>query len=887
MYPATHNFKDEADGTSGTDIDFVDSAVLYDGACEIVSEWQGHRKVLRLQDDATAAEDPYIVHNETQATSGVREFWMGSNDVSAVTFYGGRFAEGGTVLFGVYISAGNIGYLDNGGGNIIKAAADNTWYHVKVQWYADNTFDVWVDGVIGVAGATMVNNQVSGLNKCYVRHLGDSTNYGYFDAYGDPDNDSDYKIGDNIHWRHYKESTDDFEGDDVGTQGTSITWVDMVDTAASFEIVPEFNEHKKVLRGYYSSGAGGYDECTHTFITQSKNGWWAGWIKTTDATIQNYIKFFEVAVADCIEIRFNADKIQYYDGALADWVDALDPAVDNTWYFIYIQWYDAANDYFDLWINNILIASNIQCTGNQNNGIDTINIRCYSATEYLYIDAPISSLDSDVRGDNRLLDYNDSYTRDDITADVLNIIYSNKLGDFRKCTLYSLKEWDELYIFQVYDVNGKLAFEGEIKNRTQVGGLYSYPLRTKIWDEGTNRSSNIFTTAKIHDPAVSGSMLKTVLPVVGQADGDLILVNADTKTDTYSPVTKYYPDLWFLNDIADLADSCVIIEASGKVHLDDDLASGTVLDIDVAANKRCMLGDPRVTDILETINYFEIFGAIDPSTGSRFYKEVDNSGTDRKRRWRNNPNNNLRTQTDVDNYAAQLVARVIPVRSITQRFQGLGVHDMGTTIDYKFVTTVINIPQANYYIVEEIVNFEKNEHILVFSEGMVESSKYAATFEKPQEYTDAHAAEIYELDYTTIQLHPFSPDGTLTGYGWLLIPGDFVYWGFYIPSEVDPTRAITVYMSWYEQDELDIQGSMNVVKHPSDGATASSLIENALDHDVVFTANDTSLDTTYTLSASDIVNDTYYRFMWGNADGTGSINLLSVQVTYYIKKSLS
>ena len=46
MYPGTYNFREEVDGTSGTDIDFVDSV---SGTCTaiIVASDNGHRKVMK------------------------------------------------------------------------------------------------------------------------------------------------------------------------------------------------------------------------------------------------------------------------------------------------------------------------------------------------------------------------------------------------------------------------------------------------------------------------------------------------------------------------------------------------------------------------------------------------------------------------------------------------------------------------------------------------------------------------------------------------------------------------------------------------------------------------------------------------------------------------
>lgn len=198
VYPSTYLTSPTAgDYTSDpTSLDFVDSATLYDGALHIM-DVLGHKGVLRLQDDATAAEDPYIQHNITQATSGTREFYIGSNDVSDLNAHV-AFYEDSTGLINIYIYNGDLKYQDNAGTHIITSLTDNVFYHIKIVWYADNTQDIYVDGILEVDGANLVNNQSSGLNKLTVIHYSDSTDYFYLDAWGDPDNDTMYNIGDNL-----------------------------------------------------------------------------------------------------------------------------------------------------------------------------------------------------------------------------------------------------------------------------------------------------------------------------------------------------------------------------------------------------------------------------------------------------------------------------------------------------------------------------------------------------------------------------------------------------------------------------------------------------------------------------------------------------------------
>ena len=52
MYPATHNFKNEPDGTSGMDIDFIDiDNSSGSSTVQIIANLDGHRKVLEMHDD--------------------------------------------------------------------------------------------------------------------------------------------------------------------------------------------------------------------------------------------------------------------------------------------------------------------------------------------------------------------------------------------------------------------------------------------------------------------------------------------------------------------------------------------------------------------------------------------------------------------------------------------------------------------------------------------------------------------------------------------------------------------------------------------------------------------------------------------------------------------
>ena len=785
MYPATYTFRDESDGSVPSG--WVDADNV--GTIEAVVD--GHRKVYRHTD--TAANE--IVYNELgDQTSGTIEFWIRfEQENKRMSLFGYRDA-----VIVMYLDWSAVGELkNNAGGAVLHDYDANTWDHYKIIFdVTPDTYDLWIDGV-EIATDLAFLNVTHKINKITIFHRVAGCVVS-FDAFG-YSWDTDYKIGDNCHWRHYGESTDDFEGDDVGSQGTAITWVDVVRAGAttSIEIVQEFNEHKKILR---VTELIANDWCYHSFATQAKTGFVAFWAKVSDVTGESKYMLYEGAATEIIKIVFDNSKITYYDGNLDSLIDAGD-AVNNTWYYFYIQWYDGTPDTFDLWIDNILVAEGIECTVNMTSGINTIYVQQFEAGDYAYLDAPISSLDGDSRGDNRIFDYNEPYTREDITTDIQNVLYSNVLHAWRTATLLSNQDYEQTVLFfQIYDINSKLAMEAELANRVQNGQTRVYTLLDKNYDDLANLSSNTFSADDIHDPTDSTCMLKTVLPNVSEIDGDLILVNADVKTDTYSTVTKNYPDGDFLRDISDLSDAVIIIEANGKCHLDDDLASGDSLDFDNAADHSLMLGDPIINDVLDTINYFEIFGAINPVTGERFFKITDNSGDDRKRKWRIT-NNSFRNQTDLDAYAAKLVAKLVSVKEITISVQGLGAHNMGTTFTYKFVNAVYNVPSAAYYVIEETIDFDTAAATLVLSEGLVEGSKYAARYERPQNFSDTDGFGIWNTEITTVYLALWELAGASRSTGILLNNiGEYAQ-GFFITGDrVSDDHQIDITWTWVRGD---------------------------------------------------------------------------------------
>ena len=69
---------------------------------------------------------------------------------------------------------------------------------------------------------------------------------------------------------------------------------------------------------------------------------------------------------------------------------------------------------------------------------------------------------------------------------------------------------------------------------------------------------------------------------------------------------------------------------------------------------------------------------------------------------------------------------------------------MGTTIKYDFVNAVYNVPEGNYYVIFEAIDFDKNKNTIILSEGLIEDSKYASTYEKSFEETNQQGSYIYD-----------------------------------------------------------------------------------------------------------------------------------------------
>ncbi|KKL71639.1 hypothetical protein LCGC14_2092900, partial [marine sediment metagenome] len=385
-YNSTYSFEDEDIGTSGTDIDFVDSTMLYDGACEIVSDWQGHKKVLRLQDDVTVAEDPQIYHSITQATSGTHEFWIGTTDVTKS--YKFSYEEiGGNNIIALLIQSSKLYWIDDGDvwNIIVIPMLNDILYHIKVVWRVDNTMDLYVNGDLLVDNQPTNNNMVGGIERLYIRAQGDSTEYLYLDAY-DESSSPGYSNGRNRLTEnddllgHYPASHS-FPFDDVGEAPEG--W----DNAAYTVIGSAWQEHRKVLK---LTRDGSNPIIERDFYTDITSGTIELYMGSDDVTQLSHLRLYDGA-SSVIQINLYDDKLQYrYDGA---YNPILDPILDNKWYHIKLDFETGAGLYKGLAADTFYITIDGTQYGpypfnNVAPHVDKIYFTCNSGAVYnYYVDA--------------------------------------------------------------------------------------------------------------------------------------------------------------------------------------------------------------------------------------------------------------------------------------------------------------------------------------------------------------------------------------------------------------------------------------------------------------------------------------------------------------------
>ena len=215
-YPATYGFDIEIDGTSRTDIAYVDATNAIQSNCyvDIVNNFQGHNKVLRIHDANTAGNAEAQHHFSSTHTTGSIEWWW-STPISGSNGIAHHFHEGilGTHAGGVVMIDGN--FLDMEG-NVIQSYNANQWYHQRIIFdTTSDTYDWYIDGILRVdngnfaspvdnIGSTNIKGGWTSTGSCYVDAIGYSWDSGY--DFGDNLNEGlllSYENTTNLDWKGY------------------------------------------------------------------------------------------------------------------------------------------------------------------------------------------------------------------------------------------------------------------------------------------------------------------------------------------------------------------------------------------------------------------------------------------------------------------------------------------------------------------------------------------------------------------------------------------------------------------------------------------------------------------------------------------------------------
>jgi len=193
IFPATHNFKDEADGTSGTDIESITQNT--EDTCVIVSDYVGHKKVLHFI-DSNSGNIRFVPHPETSGT-----FEILAHQPTAAPWFIRHTDNNGNNPITIYIENKTQirVYYGNGAGGTITvpvAIVEDAWFHIKVQFdCATDKQSVWINGVLEVDNENFEDDDTPDSFR-YIQIYNPGACEGYIDAIG-YSWDTDYNIGDN------------------------------------------------------------------------------------------------------------------------------------------------------------------------------------------------------------------------------------------------------------------------------------------------------------------------------------------------------------------------------------------------------------------------------------------------------------------------------------------------------------------------------------------------------------------------------------------------------------------------------------------------------------------------------------------------------------------
>ncbi|MFX1555251.1 MAG: hypothetical protein ACFFBV_15110, partial [Promethearchaeota archaeon] len=198
-YNATYGFENEAVGTSGTSIDFIDRASISTGcSLTIASEIDDHYKVLDFHDNNILGHIVDVKNEIADKVSGTVEFWWRTTDAS--DYFTIFLNDGISTAVRIYIEDDQFKYFNEIFPQTARSASDNTWYHHKIVFdCTTDRYDWYIDGVLEAENVKFFSyppNVVAIDSMEFTTLWQDADYHNYIDAVG-YSWDENYEVGDN------------------------------------------------------------------------------------------------------------------------------------------------------------------------------------------------------------------------------------------------------------------------------------------------------------------------------------------------------------------------------------------------------------------------------------------------------------------------------------------------------------------------------------------------------------------------------------------------------------------------------------------------------------------------------------------------------------------